>query len=432
MLQSNAGGILWPWALSVAERWEKFRKSTRIYQAFAKGNRVRSDELAPSHMSVLITSLFLSLFPLCFLSGHATLVCSGFVLLLDALWLRETWGRGLRLSFCERTACLLALLFLLGGFFGAGDSIDGIVAALGVTVLFPVRHAARGGAARLRIAMLAGAVPVALLGIWQYWFSDLPLLWTDTERFSDIGTRVTSVFSNPNILAVYLLLILPAGLWEFFRSVGKRRVFAFFSSVALLLCLVFTWSRGAWLGAIAEILPALLSASRKSCACLVLSPVVLVGALPFLPHSIYNRFGGIFTLGETSVRYRCYTWKGVLQLLRAHPFGIGVGEQAFSTVYPAYAVSGTERVMHAHNVFLQIATEIGFPGLFCFLLLLLAALLPSLGGRRDGSAVIAVFGACVMGMFDHLWYARGMLILFFAVLGIALGGNDDQTKMEAA
>ncbi len=430
MSQIGSKGILWPMALSVARAWEERWKSTRLFQALRERREEREEVRMPSRTFRSVAALFLLLFPFCFLIGYATLVCIGFVLLLDLLWLWEMRGTRVRLSFCERTTCLLALLFLLGGLCGAGNAAEGFLAAVGVTVLLPMLHAARHAGERLLLAMQLGAVPVSLLGIWQYWFADLPLLWTDTERFADIGSRVTSVFSNPNILAIYLLLVLPAGLWRCFRSVGKRRAFALFSSAVTLLCLVLTWSRGAWLGAIAEIGLTLALASRESRACLVLSPAPLAAVLPCLPNSIYSRFGAIFTLGESSVRYRCYTWKGVLRLLREHPFGIGVGEEAFLSVYPAYAVSGTERVMHAHNVFLQVAVEIGIPGLLCFLLLLGGVLLPSLGGRREGSAVIAVFGACVMGMFDHLWYARGMLVFFFAVLGIALGGSYEQTKIE--
>ena len=37
-----------------------------------------------------------------------------------------------------------------------------------------------------------------------------------------------------------------------------------------------------------------------------------------------------------------------------------------------------------------------------------------------------------MGMFDHLWYARGMLWLFFAVAALvpARGEEDHETAME--
>ncbi len=419
-------GMLWPWALSVADGMERAYQSSGIchtLRGFSRVKEERADESgAASRAFTWSAAAFLLFFPFLFLSGHSTRLCLGAVLFLDGWWLWEIRGTKYVCSFCERCALLLAFFFFLGGLSGAGEALDGIAAAVGVTVLFPMRHASRLGRDRLQLAILIGSGPVSLYGIWQYFFGDLPLLWTDTAHFSDIGSRVTSVFDNPNILGIYLLLTLPVSLVGILQSRGGMRICSLICLPLGLLCLVFTWSRGAWLGAILEILLVLLCTSRHSRAALVLSPVAFAAALPFLPGSIYHRFSGIATLGESSVRYRIYSWKGILRMLWEHPFGIGVGEAAFVRVYPSYAVSGTERVMHAHNVFLQVCAELGIPGLLAFLLLLAGLLLPALVGARERSATAAICGACVMGMFDHLWYARGMLVLFFSVVGLALGG----------
>lgn len=102
-------------------------------------------------------------------------------------------------------------------------------------------------------------------------------------------------------------------------------------------------------------------------------------------------------------------------MLVSHPVGIGVGERAWRVIYPRFAVSGTKTVMHAHNVFLQVATELGIVGLTVFLLLLGVVLRRGMQGRNTVT-LLAMAGALTMGLFDHLWYYPGLLVPFWSML----------------
>ena len=102
-----------------------------------------------------------------------------------------------------------------------------------------------------------------------------------------------------------------------------------------------------------------------------------------------------------------------------HPFGIGIGEGAWHVVWPHYAISGTTRVMHAHNIFLQVATELGVGGLAVLLLLLCVAIWGSLR-QRNLPAIASIAGVLTMGLFDHLWYYPGMLVPFWSILAFSL------------
>ena len=88
-------------------------------------------------------------------------------------------------------------------------------------------------------------------------------------------------------------------------------------------------------------------------------------------------------------------------------------------VWPHYAISGTSRVMHAHNIFLQIAAELGVVGLVLFLLFLGIAIWSGLRQRKI-AAVAALAGVLTMGMFDHLWYYPGLLVPFWSMLALSL------------
>lgn len=78
--------------------------------------------------------------------------------------------------------------------------------------------------------------------------------------------------------------------------------------------------------------------------------------------------------------------------------------------------------MHAHQILLQICAELGILGFFCFLLLMLLLVCRACRGARfwDGEARASAVGAAgaligmlTMGLFDHIWYYAGMLLLFW-------------------
>lgn len=104
-------------------------------------------------------------------------------------------------------------------------------------------------------------------------------------------------------------------------------------------------------------------------------------------------------------------------MLWEHPVGIGVGEGAWRAVYPHYALSGTMSVPHAHNVFLQVAIELGAVGVFLFLCLLLLSLRQALR-RKALAPAAAVCGILVMGSFDHLWYFPAMLLPLYGIFAM--------------
>ncbi len=369
--------------------------------------------------------LMIFVFPFLHLLPHAT----GGILVLSCVLL-FSWGfkaacgrRDISPEINDLPVLLFCLLLFLGGVVSKGRVEEGIVAALLTATYFPVRRmlAQERCRRRTQIGMQISALATAVVGILQYFLTDLPVMWVDVNRFSDLGGRVTSFFGNPNILAIYLLFSLPhalIGLCDRLERRGWRILFGV-SAVLQLVCLTLTWSRGAWLGAILQCAMLLLFYNRKTRAVALLSPIPLAFALPFLPDNVLKRFSSIGALSESSIRYRLYTWQGVGRMLAAYPHGIGVGESAFVAVYPHYAVSGTERVMHAHNVFLTVGIELGIMGLLVFGVILILPFLRAVANGRINGGLLALAGVAVMGLFDHLWYDRGMLMLFFASLAMS-------------
>lgn len=303
--------------------------------------------------------------------------------------------------------------------------------ALLLCSFFPAFCACQNASFRQKFQMVIvfSSTIVSAYGVYQYFFMDLELKWVDFSLFSNIGARVTSVFSNPNILGAYLLLCLPFSLSYLMNCKGILQKSATeIAAMLQLLCLTLTWSRGAWLGVITEVAAFFLLYSRKSRRWFFFSMMLSPLTVPFLPQTVIQRLTSIHTEGDSSIRYRMQTWKGVWRMIKAHPFGVGCGERAFSAAYREYAVMGTETVPHAHHLLMQIACELGWIGiciflLLCFLLVYRGIKSYPLCTDKERTAQLlsgcALIGSFVMGLFDHIWYHRGVFWLFWTVVAFA-------------
>ena len=284
---------------------------------------------------------------------------------------------------------------------------------------------------RCVLALVSSGTMVAVIGILQALLGKFTEgAWLDTDYFWDIKGRVVSVFENPNVLAAYLLLILPFAFLSWKQAEQKRTKFiCFFSSSSILLCLLLTWSRGAWLATVALIVIFALLCSRKTLRKLFLlgfaAPLIPI----FTPDSIARRLSSIGDLSDSSTLYRVYTWRGSMEVVRDYFWsGIGYGTSAYQEIYPMYAYAGIEAAQHSHNLFLQILLGVGIGGLLLFLtaMFLFAQMnLEYIKNTKDAksrlmviSAVCAIAATLVMGLFDFVWYNYRIFFLFWAVLAL--------------
>lgn len=280
----------------------------------------------------------------------------------------------------------------------------------------------------IRLFVVAGTA-VSVFGIYQYLFYDPASAgaWIDSDMFSEITNRVYSTLDNPNVLGEYLLLITPFSFaCVLTAKTWPRRLLYLAFTAAMLLCMLFTSSRGGWLGLIfaAAIFAVMLDAR------FILAGIVAIVALYFvLPDWAVDRFTSIGNLSDSSTSYRVYIWLGTIAMLKDYWLpGIGPGNAAFNVVYPAYSYN-TIAAPHAHNLFLQLMCDAGIAGLVIFLLILFSFF------RRSFSAfsretdkpsriyliavISAVSGFLLQGMTDYSFYNNRVTLFFWVV--IALG-----------
>lgn len=281
-------------------------------------------------------------------------------------------------------------------------------------------------------ALLSSSFLVSVYGLVQNFTGQVNTTWQDKEMFDTISGRVVSTFENPNVLGEYLLLTIPFAFAALFCAKGGKQVLGMLGLCACAGgCLIFTWSRGAWLGFLFAAVVFLLILSRRSISLMVCG-VLAVPFLPFvLPSDIVARFTSIGSVGDSSTAYRLHIWTASLNMIRDYPIGgVGTSISSFQAVYPQYSLSGIESAPHSHNLFMEIMIELGVVGLVAFLLVIFFFLQKSTTviskgvDRRTklfgGAAVCAILGVLLQGMTDYVWYNYRIFLMFWLVIGLGV------------
>ncbi|MBP1636744.1 MAG: putative bicarbonate transporter, IctB family [Acidobacteria bacterium] len=192
---------------------------------------------------------------------------------------------------------------------------------------------------------------------------------------------------------------------------------------ALIVALVFTFTRSAWVGACVGI--GLLLA-LKDFRLLALAPVVAGLFFALAPSGITSRFYSIFDLHDPSNRDRVAMFEAGTEIIASDPL-TGVGPNVVQEVYPQYrkptAVEQTPP--HLHNVPMQIAAERGLPALgvwIWFLFAVVRDLLRKLRSDRPrylAAAALSAVGAMVAaGFFEYNFGDSEFLMLLLLLLAL--------------
>ena len=279
--------------------------------------------------------------------------------------------------------------------------------------------------------LVFAAVAVCLYGLFQFVFRTgyQSQAWVDSSMFGGISFRMASTFENPNMLAQYLLLVIPLGGALLINDFAdKKKRWLWLGCCALMcLCMVLTFSRGGWLALLAAGAVFLVMVNPRL---LVLAPFALIALYFVLPDTVVERFTSIGDLSDHSTSYRVSIWLGSLRMLADYWLcGIGPGDVAFNTVYPTYSYDAIT-TPHTHNLFLQLTADAGICALVVFLVILwcffryLSAGVHKSAERRSRILQIAFFsgmaGFLVQAMTDYSFYNYRVMLLFWVYLGLGM------------
>ncbi len=270
-------------------------------------------------------------------------------------------------------------------------------------------------------AIILGAGVVCGLALWRF--------------AHDRDPRQFSTFFNPNLLANYCALSLPLAVAFCIRA-RRRPVLLVCGALALLIIfggLAVTSSKGGFLSTLVALLVFALAAlgarGRRILETLrVHRKIALVAALIFIivggvlfQKTVLPRLRAAGGSELNSTMFRVYTWQGTLRMAQARPlFGWGPG--SYPSAYPQFAITGYTRT--AHQVWLQLATESGFPAALLLLALCGAGALCGARALRGDDWPVAAGGVGAVAAFvahgctDAGWSVTSIALLLMVTLAL--------------
>jgi putative inorganic carbon (HCO3(-)) transporter len=242
---------------------------------------------------------------------------------------------------------------------------------------------------RLRVvagAMILGSL-VTSYGVIEWYFRGEHLV-------EGYRARWVGVFADPNRVAMNLGIVLPlTAAFIARRETGLLwRAVCLVSAAAAVVAIVFTYSRGGFIGMAVGMAVWALREQRRLRAVLVGSALAL-GLVLFAPKTFWERNETVTEFHQdASAMGRVYAWQVASRISIDRPM-LGVGLGSFRFAWPLYAPPEARRAYVAHNVFLDVIGELGWVGLAFFLVF---------SGGASGGA-FAASSSRQMG-----WLARGL------------------------
>ena len=210
---------------------------------------------------------------------------------------------------------------------------------------------------------------LAISGIIIFLLSDIDLKFIPYNLFEakgyliDLDTklyagRASGISMNPNILAIYLVISLIFTLNKL--NISKQWLSSFIIFFLQILCLFFSYSRGAVLAFFVTLPFLLKNISRKFSYITVSIPLIIILINPYFIDRLIKTLDFNHNLDNS----RIFVWQKTLEIISDNWQGIGI--LSFENLYRIYNYENYKHIPHAHNWFLQTTAESGIIGAIIF------------------------------------------------------------------
>ncbi|HEU5066381.1 MAG TPA: O-antigen ligase family protein [Gaiellaceae bacterium] len=256
-----------------------------------------------------------------------------------------------------------------------------------------------------------------------------------------VSGRLQGAFDHPNQLGALCSLGIAVGIGLTFGAKRRwARLGSFAASAVMFVALLFTLSRGAWIGTALALIFLLfaLSEARRAVALLIV-PGILVATIvaPLAPVGttevkvVGQRAQALTALSPYDNRRQIYAeaWREI----KENPL-TGVGPGGFQVASArAGSLTSTYAVVHAHNLLLTWGAECGIPAMIMIVAFAISLAMSEreagrrfrrLGRTRDraiaaglGAALLAIVG---QGLFDYVFRNAVANVALWGTIGALL------------
>jgi len=287
-------------------------------------------------------------------------------------------------------ACSISLLSSID-IFSSFYSLISILLLAGLYFLVPNIVINREQMRKIMVSLIFVAGLISIYGIGQY-------LGIDLLNLKVVGSGyISGPFENRNVLASFLVFAMPVSVGFLFEKISKKlKIMIGVVAILTLIALIFTRTRGAWLGFIGAM--AFFASTKlmseggvrkiynslftKKSIIITILLVICFGLLVRYdyrkPSSFTKKFLSTVDLKDPATRHRFVMWHTGIDIVKEHPL-LGTGIGSFKKIYPKYQSKylRTKKYgmfeglsMFAHNDYLEITADSGILGLGTFLWLI--------------------------------------------------------------
>lgn len=203
---------------------------------------------------------------------------------------------------------------------------------------------------------------------------------------------------------------------------------------ALLVALIVTNTRNAWIGAFLAILILL---AVKNWKLVIIAPILAALAFAVAPGEVQRRADSLLNPSDPASRDRIVMWKIGADMIRDHPW-FGMGPEMIEPHYAGYRERYPEAVNalnpHLHNNPIQIAAERGLPAVALWLWFVAAAGIATwrqLRARVAPAVAAAGFAAVIAmlaaGMFEYNFGDSEFLMLFLGLITLPFSASQNDS-----
>lgn len=217
------------------------------------------------------------------------------------------------------------------------------------------------------IAVITGtAAFLAVFGLFK-WAGVNPFPWWEYGGAAYGTYGLESTFGHYNHLAGYMEMAIPLALGLFLTGLKKQHsVLMAILAILLFLSLIFSLSRGGWIGSMvgllffAVFLPSHGRFKKRFVSITLIAGFFLIAFIVLSHTSTVER---IITLEQkteiSTFQHRIRVWEGVIEMIKVHPL-LGTGPGTFSLIFSQFQPPGFERrIAVALNDYLHFTAEVG-------------------------------------------------------------------------
>lgn len=248
---------------------------------------------------------------------------------------------------------------------------------------------------------------------------------TGTERW----LRAYGSFGSPNILGGFLAAALILGLILYVQSRPVQKIYLTFGQSLILVGLIFSFSRGAWLAAVVGWVSVglfLLLKNKRSKNFhemgvygkqSVFFFIIFVSTLILFRPLFLVRFDPSYRLENRSLTERAEQYLEATNVIQKSPF-FGVGPGAYTlALYEMDKTRPAYVYQPVHNSFALIVSEWGIVGFFVWLIVI--SFLLSQIRLRNPEFLPVIITILISASLDHFWWSLySGIIVWWAIFGL--------------